>query len=221
MRRIAALASAVVLVLVLLVVAQLVLPGIAAQNIRDRLAGSGKVLSVEVSAFPAVELLWHHADTVTVRMASYRSSNAHLSSLLAQSSDAGTLDASAAVLSDGLLTLHDATLHKAGNALSGSARIAESDLTHAIPLIQSVRPLASNGGTLTLQGTANLPFVGAITVPFVVQAQHGALFAAPDIPLVGGLTTIRLFADPHLYVDTLSATSVAGGFRVSATGSLR
>lgn len=221
MRRIAALVSALILVLVVLVVAQLVLPGIAAQHIRDQLAESGRVLDVEVSAFPAIELLWHQADSVTVRMASYRSSNRHLSSLLAQSSDAGSLDASAAVLSDGLLTLHNASLHKHGSTLTGSAQLQERDLTHAIPVIQSVRPLASNGGTLTLEGTANLPLVGAITVPFVVQAEHGALFAAPDIPLVGGLTTIQLFSDPHVYIQSLGAASIPGGFQVSATGTLR
>ena len=44
-------------VLVLLLVAQLVLPGIAAQRLRDRLSRSGQVLKVEVDAFPAVELL--------------------------------------------------------------------------------------------------------------------------------------------------------------------
>lgn len=220
MRRITALVSAVVLVLVLLVVAQLVLPGIAAQRIRDQLSKSGRVLDVEVSAFPAIELLWHHADSVKVRMASYHSSNQHLSGLLSQSSDTDSLDASTALLRDGLLTLHNASLHKRGDRLSGSAEVAESDLTHAIPVIQSVTPIASSGGTLTLRGTANLPFVGPFTVPFSVQAQRGALFAAPDVPLVGGLATIQLFADPHVYVETLSASATGGGFTVSATGHL-
>ena len=61
-------AGVVVLVVVLLGVAQLVLPGIAASSIRDRLSRSGKVLDVQVSAFPAIELLWHQADRVVVRM---------------------------------------------------------------------------------------------------------------------------------------------------------
>src|SRR5436305_15339365 len=117
MRRIAALASAVVLLLVLLVVAQLVLPGIAAQRLRDRLGKNGTVISVHVSAFPAIELLWHQADSITVRMASYHSSTGRLSSLLAQSSDVDTLNASTNVMHTGLLTLHNATLHKRGDAL--------------------------------------------------------------------------------------------------------
>jgi hypothetical protein len=58
------------LVVVLLVVAQLVLPGIAA-------AASGSAGAVgegdlgPVSAFPAIELLWHQAGEVDVRLASY------------------------------------------------------------------------------------------------------------------------------------------------------
>ena len=94
MRRIVALATAGV-VLLLLVIAQLVLPGIAEQRIRDKLKKSGQVISVHVSAFPAIELLWHDADKVEVKMASYRSSSTHLGSLLGQSSGFGTLDASA------------------------------------------------------------------------------------------------------------------------------
>ena len=77
MRRAAVLAT-VGVVLLLLVVAQLALPGIAAQRIRDQLGPSGQVTSVDVSAFPAIELLWHQADSVTVHLARYRASSAEL-----------------------------------------------------------------------------------------------------------------------------------------------
>ncbi|MFZ0377875.1 MAG: hypothetical protein WAL38_08625, partial [Solirubrobacteraceae bacterium] len=59
------------LVLLVLVVAQLVLPGIAADRLRDQLARSGTVISVKVSAFPAIELLWGDADSVVVRLGRY------------------------------------------------------------------------------------------------------------------------------------------------------
>ena len=65
-------------VLLVLVVAQLVLPGVAEQELRDQLSQSGTVLEVKVSAFPAVKLLWHHADSVVVRMARYRSGSGPL-----------------------------------------------------------------------------------------------------------------------------------------------
>src|SRR5438270_2097063 len=132
MRRLALLAT-VVVVLVLLVVAQLVLPGIAAQRLRDRLARSGHVLHVEVHAFPAIELLWHHADRVVIRMAGYRGSSSELGQSLSQLGDAGTVDASAATVTAGLLTLHDAALTKRGKRLLGTARVSEADLRAAVP----------------------------------------------------------------------------------------
>src|SRR5437588_12775374 len=103
MRRISFWLIACLLVLLLLAaVAQLILPGIAAQQIRDRLARSGRVLEVSVDAFPAIELLWHRADTVHIRMASYRSSTSSLSRNVAEVANAGRLDASAQLLTSGL-----------------------------------------------------------------------------------------------------------------------
>jgi hypothetical protein len=218
MRRLAALATAGVVIL-LLVVAQLVLPGIAAQRIRDQLSKSGRVLEVSVSAFPAIELLWHQADKVVVRMANYRSGSGKLASLLDQSADVGTLDASAAELTTGLLTVRNATLHKRGNVLTGSAGVTESDLRSAVPFLQSVTPVASSNGQLTLQGTATVLGVTA-TVPATVAAENGALLVRPDIPF-GGALTVTIFKDPHIDVQSLSATPTATGFSVSARGRLR
>jgi len=73
MRRLIALAIVLGVIVLLLIVAQLVLPGIAAHRLRDRLSKSGQVIDIQVSAFPAIELLWHQADRVVVRLKSYRS----------------------------------------------------------------------------------------------------------------------------------------------------
>src|ERR1700744_5603907 len=155
MRRLAAL-GVVAVVLVALVVAQLVLPGIAAHRLRDRLGRSGRVLEVQVSAFPAIELLWHHADSVVVRMASYRATPSSLPATLDQAGTVGSLHASAQTFQDGLLTLHDASLVKEGNRLARTATVNESDLPVAAPFLQSVTPVASSDGRLTLRGTAPL-----------------------------------------------------------------
>ena len=122
MRRIIAIATAGVVILVL-VVAQLVLPGIAADRLRDRLSKSGNVISVEVHAFPAIKLLWNHADRVVVRMGSYRSGTAPLASLLSETSSVGSLDASANELQAGLLTVRNAAL-ASRNASAASRRSA-------------------------------------------------------------------------------------------------
>ncbi len=218
MRRIAAIAAAGV-VLLALVIAQLVLPGIAAQQLRDRLSHSGTVLEVKVSAFPAIKLLWHQADHVTIRMASYRSSTGKLGTLIGEAGNVGTLDAAANEVQSGLLTLHDATLIKRGDQLSGTAHVEEADLRRAVPILQSVKPVASGNGELILRGTASLLGVSA-TVDATVASANGDLVVQPNVPL-GALATVTVFSNPHVYVEGVSAEPSPGGFAVSARARLR
>ncbi len=220
MRRLAAISVGVVgLAIVVLAVAQLVLPGIAARHIRDQLRGSGEVRSVSVHAFPAIELLWHHADRVTVALGADQADAGRLGHLLGQAGDVGTLTATAATVRIGLLTLHDATLTAHGHSLSGTGTVADSDLQRAIPLLESVTPIASAGGALTLRGTATLLGISA-SVDATVAARAGALVIAPDLPL-GGLATITIFAQPQIAVTGVSASAISGGFVVRATARLR
>lgn len=217
-RRLIAL-GVVAVVVVVLGVAQLVLPGIAAQRLRSQLAPFGQVVSVRVSAFPAIKLLWHRADTVEIRMATYRSSAAGLSGKLGQISDVGTLTASAQQVMEGLITLHDATLTKRDDRLQGSATVTEAELRSALPILSSVTPVTSADGRLVLRGTATLFGVSA-TVDATLAAQDGKLVVAPDVPF-GGLATITLFSSPHIRVDGVSAASAPGGFTVRVAGTLR
>lgn len=204
------------LVVLVLVIAQLILPGIATQDLRDRLAKSGRVLQVEIHAFPAIELLWNDADRVVVRMDTYSSVPGHLGSLLDQAGGVGTLDASANRLQAGPLILHQASLRKRGDTLTGTATVSNTDVQAALPILSSVSLVSSAGGQLTLQATASA-FGFAASLQLVVSAQDGKLVAAPNVPF-GGLATITLFSNPHLVVQALSGSPVPGGFTVTATG---
>jgi hypothetical protein len=217
MRRTIAIGVAVAVVLAL-VVAQLVLPGIAADQLRDRLSPYGRVLEVQVTAFPAIELLWGDADRVLVRMASYRSTRGRLSSLLSEAAGVGTIDASAAVLQSGLLRVRRARLLKRGDELVGTATVTESDLRAAVPFLDNVRPLESSDGGLTLQGTATL-FGLTATADATVSARAGRLVVAPDVPF-GGLATITLFSDPQVAVESITASPAPGGFTVTVRARL-
>lgn len=210
----AAVAGTVLAVLVLLAVAQLVLPRVAADRLRSRLGRSGSVLHVSVSAFPAVKLLWHRADHVVVRLGSYRSGAGELGSTLAETADTGSIDASAAEFESGFLRLRDAKLRKRGSELNGSAVVTQADLRSAVPFLDDVEAIASGGGGLVLRGRATILGLNA-TVDVVVAARGGRLVVAPAVPF-GGLVTITLFDDPHVRVQSVSAVNVAGGFRVSA-----
>jgi hypothetical protein len=192
-----------------------VLPGIAAQRLRDRLSRSGRVLEVKVEAFPAIELLWHQADRVVVRMARYHSTPGHLGSALAQTSDTGSLYASVRQLQTGLLTLSNAMLTKRGNELAGSASVSEADLRSAIPFIQGVTPVASGDGKLVLRGTAF-----GVTADATLMAVNGKLVVQPNVPILN-FFTLTVFSDPHLAVQGVAARPTRGGFVLSVRGRLK
>jgi hypothetical protein len=216
-RRIAVLTAAGIVLLVL-VVAQLLLPGIAAQELRDDLQQSGTVLEVKVSSFPAIKLLWHKADSVVVRMGHYRSASSHLGDTLGRAADSDKLDASVQELFVGPVTLRNATLRKQGSALTGSATVTEANLRSAVFFLDNVEPITSGNGRLTLRGTAS--FLGLrATVDATVSAKDGALVVAPNVPL-GGIAAITLFDNPNVQVTSVSATNVPGGFRVSASATV-
>jgi hypothetical protein len=207
------------LIVVLLVIAQLVLPGIAEQQLRDRLSRSGTVDTVEISAFPAIKLLWDDADRVVVRMRDYHSGTTQLGSLLGQAGGTDSVDASAGTLTAGLLTVHDAVLRKRGDQVTASAEVTEADLRAAVPVLQSVVPVASANGSLTLRGTATVLGVTA-SVDATASAQNGAIVVTPDLPF-GGLATITAFSSPAVDVQGLSASPTPDGFRASAVGRIR
>ena len=216
MRRLIVLLGGLAAVVVaLLVVAQLVLPGIAAQTLRDQLSKSGRVLEVRVSAFPAIELLWHRADSVFVRMASYRASPGRLGDAVAQAGDTGSLDASARQLQTGLIKLRDASLFKRADELSGSATITEASLRAAVPFIQNVQPVASANGQLTLRGTAL-----GLTADATLRALDGKLVVSPDVPLLS-VVTVPVFSNQRVYVQGVAARNVPGGFTLSGRARLR
>jgi hypothetical protein len=215
MRRVVALGIIGVLVLVF-GVAQLVLPGIAANRLHDRIARSGTDIHVDVHAFPAIELLWHQADRVVVHVGRYRSTVGSLSSLLNESANVDSLDASAGEMTAGLLTLRNATLRKRGDALTGTGHITQADLHAAIPILDGVQLVSSTGGQLTLRGTATV-FGLTASVDATLSAENGALIVRPNVPLIGPLT---VFSDPHVAIEAVTATTTADGFSVSAQAKL-
>jgi hypothetical protein len=213
-----ALATAAGLIL-LLVAAQLALPRIAEHRLRDRLERSGTVERVEISAFPAVKLLWHRADDVTVRMGRLRTGSGNFADLLARTGDTDDLDASAEEQRILNLRLHDSRLRKRGDELTLSSTVDDADLRAALPRGFDVRPVASGDGALVFEGSAELlgqRFQGQA----VVAARDGRLILAPDVPF-GGFLTVTLFADPRIEVLSVGARPRAGGFTVLAQARLR
>jgi hypothetical protein len=206
-------------VVALLVVTQLVLPSLAERRLRDRLREDGEVQRVEVSAFPAVKLLWHRADRVEVRMGKARAGPGRLADRLAETADTGELDARVAELTLLVLRVHDVRLRKRDDRLVAEASVSDADLRASLPSGFDVRPVASGGGALVFEGTAALlgqRFSGRV----VVAARDGKVLLAPDLPF-GGLLSLTLFEDSRIEVTDVGARASAGGFTLTATARVR
>ena len=212
-------AGAILVVLSLLVVTQLVLPGVAERRLRDDLAEVGRPERVEVEAFPALELLWQRADRVTVRMESYRSSPRRLEELIGRAKDVARVDAAATQAEIAPLRVRDARLRKRQDRLFAAASLSESDLRRALPPGLEVRPIASGAGELLLDGRFEALGV-EVRGRARVGASDGDIVVRPVLPL-RELATVTLFSANRLAVTGVGAEPRPGGFRVTATGRLR
>ncbi len=215
------LAVAIVLVLVL---AQLLLPGIAAERVRARVGKYGAVESVSVKAWPAVKLLWGSADSVTVRAKSLQMSPQQTVKLLGEARGVKRMSLTAESVKEGPLQLHDARFEKHGNALQAQAWAAQTDVKAALGKGFEVQLLSSGGGQVEVRLSGGLFGVGA-SVDAVARAQEGKLVVHPLGFLLGSLQ-LTLFANPHVRVEGVGASAAVGpgevaGYRLSIWASLR
>jgi hypothetical protein len=210
---------------VVLVLAQLLLPGIAASRIRSRVGRYGTVESVTVKAWPAVELLWGHAGSVDVKAGSLRLTPAQTAKLLGETRGVQTMGLTAESLKEGSLQLHDASLRKHGNALVAEAFAARTDVQAALGKGVEVKLLRSGDGQVEVGVSGGLFGVRA-SVDAVARAQEGKLVVHPLGFLLEGLK-LTLIANPDVYVEGVSASAAAGpsregaGYRLRIWASLR
>jgi hypothetical protein len=221
--RIAAwLAGAIVLMLVL---AQLFLPPIAASRVRSRVEKYGTVKSVAVKAWPAVELLWGKAESVDVKAGSLSLSTAQMAKLLGEARGVKSMRVSAESVKEGSLQLYDASLQKQGDALLGAAWASRADVKTALGEGFEVRLLHSGGGRVQVSVEGGLFGVKA-SVEAITEAQEGKVVVHPLGFLLEGLK-LTLFAEPDVYVEGVGASATAGpsgkgaGYRLYFRASLR
>jgi hypothetical protein len=195
------LAGGLVLILVL---AQVFLPGIAANQIKGRVARYGTVQSVSVSAWPAVKLLWGSVDSVTVRARSLKVSLAQTAKLLWEARGVSDMKLTASSAQAGSsLRLSDLSFSKRGKGLTLQARLTDADMRAALPEGFGVQLLGSEGGKVEIRASGGVFGVGA-AVDAVASASDGKLVAQPQGFLLGGLQ-LTLFSEPHIYVEGVGA----------------
>jgi hypothetical protein len=209
-------------VVVLLALAQVLLPRVAASKISSRVGRYGKVESVSVEAWPAVKLLWGSVDSVRVRARSLAASPSQVAKLLWEARDAEKMQVHAESVQVGSLRLSDATLSKDGSTLSAQARISEAEVKAALPEGFAVSLIKSSGGQVEVRASGGLFGVGA-SINAVALASEGKLVAHPVGFLIEGFH-LTLFSDPHVYVEGVGA-SVASeqplSYRLTMSASLR
>jgi hypothetical protein len=195
-------------VVVLLVLAQVLLPTLAAKRVSDRIARYGTVKSVSVSAFPAIELLWGKAHSVSVNAGALTVTPTQIGSLLWEARDVAnmTLSADSASLSvPGLpsgLTVHDVHMNKRGSAISASATLTQSQLDEALPNGFHVEPIASGGGQVEAKASGGF-FGLQASINALVKPLEGRLVAEPQGFPLAGLATVTLFSDSHLKIESV------------------
>ena len=183
--------------------AQIFLPKIAASRISSRLGKYGDVQSVHVSAFPAVELLWGDADSVTVRARRLSVSPAQTAKLLHEARGLHDIDLSAESSREGPLQLSLVSLRKRGSKLYAQATVSPADITAALTSGVSLQLLGSSGGQVEVRATGGLFGVDA-TVDAVAEAEGGKLVVRPRGFLLEALK-LTLFSDPRVYVEGVGA----------------
>ena len=236
--------------LLLLVVAQLTLPRIAADSIRHRLSAHGHVLSVSVSAFPAIKLLWGQADSVSVRMSSYgpahttttsASSSTHsvrghatpsshpdphssmrrLADLLANTANTDSLTASVGQFDSGHVHLEQVVVDKHSGQLTASALLTADALHHALPPHFALHPITSPAGELLFHGRAKV-LGSRLAVKGRLIAHHGRLVIEPDL---GGFfpsfLSLNVFDDSRIVIESVHSQATRGGWELTASARIR
>jgi LmeA-like phospholipid-binding len=207
--------------LLLLLLAQAFLPGIAASRISSRVGRYGTIESVSVRAWPAVELLWGSADSVSVRARSLSLTPAQAAALLWEGRGVQSMQLAASSLRIGPVRMSEARLQKRGSQLSAEAVIGEADVKAALPPGFSVQLLGSEAGRVQVSASGGLFGAGA-TVRAVAAGSEGRLVVRP-LGLLGGLS-LTLFSDPHVYVQAVGASVRTGSppsYRLTMSARLR
>jgi hypothetical protein len=201
-------ATLIALLVVLVLLAQLLLPGVAATRVHTRVERYGPVHSTHVSAFPAVKLLWGDADSVSVGAGTLTVTPAQIVTLLWEARTAGTLTvlAQGAVLRvsqlPGGLELSDVRMQKRGSSVLASATMTQAQLQRAMPSGFSVQPTAGGEGQIEARASGGL-FGLQASIDVLVRASEGNLIAEPRGLPFGGIATVTLFSDAHLKVQSV------------------
>jgi hypothetical protein len=208
---------------VLVGLAQLFLPKLAASRISSRIGRYGKVTSVHVSAWPAVKLLWSDADSVEVHAAHITVSPSQTGQLLDEAKGVHDLDLVADEAREGPLPVNGVRLRKRGSSLHASAFASSADVQAALPAGFAVQLLGSSEGKVEVRASGG-PFGLGASVDALAEASEGKLVVRPR-GLFESLK-LTLFSEPNVALQSIGAREANGGagasgYELEASATLR
>jgi hypothetical protein len=212
--------SAIVLLLVL---TQLFVPGIAAQQIKKQVDKYGTVESVSVHAFPAIELAWK-AGSATVKIKTITVTPKQAVELLEETKKIDELDMymknlTLKVPEEGAkpvtLNVNTVKVHKNGNAIFAHASIPNAQLKNALPGGFEAAPVENKEGKfeLSLKGG----FLEG-TDKAIVDGHNGKIQA--EIAETGG-ESLTLFSDHRVSVGAIRASLAGAETKLTLAAKLR
>lgn len=204
---------------VLLVVAQLVLPRIAERRVEAELEAVGTASDVEVSSFPAVKLLFGEIDSLAASLGDSASSQGELADLIARAEDVDRLRVSAESIRISGLDLTDARLAKDGDQLTAEASLSRPDLVAFLPPGAEVDSIASQDGELLLEGSFAALGV-ELSGPARVAPQDGAIVLIPEGLPLAGLGQITVFSDDRVQIERLGGREMGERVLLDAEATL-
>lgn len=197
--------------LVLVVVAQFALPPIAEKVVRESLEPPDRGVSVSLSSFPSVALLFGHADSATVHIEEARpGGRGGLEKLLARASHVNDLTSTVGKMFIGPLELLHVIFTKKGAAVAAEAEVTRHAIEQILPGSVHVSATDISEGLRLTLSTSVLGHT--VSFPAKLATTNGALEVAPDLPVFDAVR-IPVFDDPSVAVTSAAVhTGTSGAY---------
>ncbi|MGE4425360.1 MAG: LmeA family phospholipid-binding protein [Solirubrobacteraceae bacterium] len=205
-------------VVLLLIASQILLPMIAVRVVRDRVGDPGA--DVTVKAFPALKMAFGNVDRVTIRAARIGQGQDDLDARLEEAGKVGEIDAEIDEIPVDGLVLRGIRARVDDGDVTASAEVELSQLEAMVPGGGGLQALPDESDGRP-RFSARVTVLGVTTdVPLVVAANEGRVEVAPDLPIAGALR-IPVFANDHLWIDSVSSTVDGDRIRLDVRGRLQ
>lgn len=177
----------------------------------------GTVTTVEVSALPAVKLLFGNVESAAIRMSSATLEASTMEEMLDRFGDVEALDAEIDSLQAGPFDVDSASLTKRGQSLDASATL---DVGQIESLVPGAKLTVEDGKMLLSLKDLPLPLPLPGPIQLQIGVDDGRVVAQPLGAISSMLPTQPLMDRPELSVTALESSITNGEVTVTATATL-